>query len=61
MLDDDARGARTRRRLRRALVEEFPEFDAYAIYVAVAWDDASCATLAAGLVETPTAEVPFGD
>ena len=60
MLDEDAREARTRRRLRRALVEEFPEFDAYAIDVAVAWDDARCATLARGLVETPTAEVPFG-
>ena len=42
MLDEDARGARTRKRLRRALVEEFPEFDAYAIDVAVAWDDARC-------------------
>ena len=36
MLDEDAREARTRKRLRRALVEEFPEFDAYAIDVAVA-------------------------
>ena len=61
MLDEDAREARTRKRLRRALVEEFPEFDAYAIDVAVAWDDARCATLARGLVETPTAEVPFGE
>ena len=61
MLDEDAREARTRKRLRRALVEEFPEFDAYAIDVAVAWDDARCATLARVLVETPTAEVPFGD
>src|SRR6056300_889237 len=61
MLDEDAREARTRKRLRRALVEEFPEFDAYAIDVAVAWDDARCATLARGLVETPTAEDPFGD
>src|SRR6056300_754557 len=60
MLDEDARGAGTRRRLRRALVEEFPEFDAYAIDVAVAWDDARCATLARGLVETPTAEFTFG-
>ncbi|OUS46562.1 ankyrin repeat-containing domain protein, partial [Ostreococcus tauri] len=61
MLDEDAREARTRRRLRRALIAEFPKFDAYAIDVAVAWDDARCATLARGLVETPTAEVPFGD
>ena len=61
MLDEDAREARTRKRLRRALVEEFPEFDDYAIDVAVAWDDARCATLARVLVETPTAEVPFGD
>ena len=61
MLDEDAREARTRKRLRRALVEEFPEFDAYAIDVAVAWDDARCATLARVLVETPTAEDPFGD
>ncbi|OUS49596.1 hypothetical protein BE221DRAFT_188896 [Ostreococcus tauri] len=60
MLDEDAREARTRRRLRRALVEEFPEFDAYATDVAVAWDDARCATLARGLVETPTAEFTFG-
>ena len=60
MLDEDAREAGTRRRLRRALVEEFPEFDAYAIDVAVAWDDARCATLARGLVETPTAEFTFG-
>ena len=37
MLDEDAREAGTRRRLRRALVEEFPEFDEYAIDVAVAW------------------------
>ncbi|OUS46418.1 hypothetical protein BE221DRAFT_192421 [Ostreococcus tauri] len=61
MLDEDAREARTRKRLRRALVQEFPEFDGYAIDVAVAWDDARCATLARVLVETPTAEFTFGD